>query len=72
MRLANRMVLKEVVACHKAKILVDARDIELELNYSKELTDDVIEELEFYGYLTKFNGKYLRATAKTYTYLGGF
>ena len=71
MRLANRMVLKEVVACNKAKILVDYADIEFELNYPPTLLDDVLDELEFYGYLVKFNEQYFRATAKAYEYLGG-
>lgn len=70
MRLANRMVLKEVVACHKAKITVDAKDLEFELGYGKDYLEDVLEELVFYGFLVKFNNKYFRATAKAYSYLG--
>ena len=70
MRLASRMVLKEVVACHKAKITVDAKDLEFELNYGQEYLADVLDELVFYGYLVKFNDKYFRATAKAYNYLG--
>ena len=65
MKLKERMVLKEIVSCNNAKILVTAEDIYWELGYDK--LDETLETLEWQGYLVKVNNCY-KATGKTLEY----